>query len=97
MPIGLPSTPSVRDLFRIISELLSGRRCTAYGELVAQRRGTRSFLPAGRDHRNNGVPPTQYDTLRRALYTTLRSSGPSAGADGTPSTAAGQSLNLIIG
>lgn len=45
-----------------------------YGELVAQRAEEPvAFLAQlGRDHRKYGVLPTQYDTLRRALYTTLR-------------------------
>lgn len=73
-----------------------------YGELVAQRAEEPvAFLAQlGRDHRKYGVLPTQYDTLRRALYTTLRDylGHPSRGAwTDAVDEAAGQSLNLIIG
>ncbi len=61
-----------------------------YGELVAQRAEEPvAFLAQlGRDHRKYGVLPTQYDTLRRALYTTCVTIWAiQAGAPGrTPST-----------
>ncbi|OOK69091.1 globin family protein [Mycobacterium kansasii] len=69
---------SVRDLFP--PEMDSQRAAFAhalhwvYGELVEQRAEEPvAFLAQlGRDHRKYGVLPTQYDTLRRALYQTLR-------------------------
>ena len=69
-----------------------------YGELVAQRAEEPvAFLAQlGRDHRKFGVLPASYDTLRRALYTTLRGH---LGEAWTPAVddAADQSLNLITG
>ena len=69
-----------------------------YGELVAQRAEEPvAFLAQlGRDHRKFGVLPRHYDTLRSALYATLRSH---LGEAWTPAidAAADQSLNLIIG
>ena len=94
--------PSVRDLFP--PEMDSQRAAFAhalhwvYGELVEQRaQEPVAFLAQlGRDHRKYGVLPSQYDTLRRALYTTLRSQ---LGESWTHAVdaAADQSLNLITG
>ena len=53
----------------------------------------------GRDHRKYGVLPAHYDTLRRALYATLRThlgSRAEAWTDAVDA-AARQSLNLITG
>lgn len=93
---------SVRDLF---PPEMAGQRAAfahalhwVYGELVAQRaEAPVAFLAQlGRDHRKYGVLPTQYETLRRALYATLRGY---LGAAWTPAVdeAANQSLNLITG
>jgi NAD(P)H-flavin reductase/hemoglobin-like flavoprotein len=93
---------SVRDLF---PPEMDGQRAAfghalqwVYGELVAQRAEEPvAFLAQlGRDHRKFGVLPRHYDTLRSALYTTLRSH---LGEAWTPAidAAADQSLNLIIG
>ena len=73
-----------------------------YGELVAQRaQEPVAFLTQlGRDHRKYGVLPTHYDTLRRALYATLRTQvgdlSQEAWTDAVDD-AATQSLNLITG
>ena len=93
---------SVRDLF---PPEMHGQRAAfahalewVYGELVAQRAEEPvAFLAQlGRDHRKFGVLPRHYDTLRRALYATLRGH---LGAAWTPAVdaAAEQSLNLITG
>ena len=69
---------TVRDLF---PPEMSGQRAAfaqamhwLYGELVAQRADEPvAFLAQlGRDHRKYGVQPAHYQTLRRALYSTLR-------------------------
>ena len=69
-----------------------------YGELVAQRAEEPvAFLAQlGRDHRKYGVLPGHYETLGRALYTTLRDELVDAWSDAVEA-AAEQSLNLIIG
>ncbi|OOK69591.1 globin family protein [Mycobacterium kansasii] len=97
---------SVRDLFP--PEMDSQRAAFAhalhwvYGELVEQRAEEPvAFLAQlGRDHRKYGVLPTQYDTLRRALYQTLRGylgqESRRAWTD-TVERAADQSLKLITG
>ncbi len=93
---------SVRDLF---PPEMSGQRAAftralhwVYSELVAQRAEEPiAFLAQlGRDHRKYGVQPTQYETLRRALQTTLRSHLGSYWTDSV-ARAAEQSLNLIVG
>ncbi|MDT5347609.1 MAG: hypothetical protein QOH91_896 [Mycobacterium sp.] len=97
---------SVRDLF---PPEMAGQRAAfgqalhwVYGELVAQRADDPvAFLAQlGRDHRKFGVLPAHYDTLRRALYTTLREQlgreSPGAWTDAVDA-AATQSLNLITG
>ncbi len=97
---------SVRDLFPAEME---GQRAAfahalhwVYGELVAQRAEEPvAFLAQlGRDHRKYGVLPSHYDTLRRALYASLRThlSHPSRGSwtDAVDATAIA-SLNLITG
>jgi len=93
---------SVRDLFP--PEMDRQRVAFAhalhwvYGELVARRAEEPvAFLAQlGRDHRKFGVLPRHYETLQRALYTTLRDhlSGAWTGA---VEAAATQSLNLITG
>lgn len=93
---------SVHDLFP--PEMSSQRAAFAhalhwvYGELVAQRAAEPvAFLAQlGRDHRKYGVLPTHYETLRTALYATLRSHLGSAWTDSVE-RAADQSLNLITG
>ncbi|ORC02746.1 2-polyprenylphenol hydroxylase [Mycobacterium persicum] len=93
---------SVRDLFP--PEMDSQRAAFAhalhwvYGELVDQHAEEPvAFLAQlGRDHRKHGVLPTQYDTLRRALYQTLRGYLGSSWTDNVE-RAADQSLNLITG
>jgi len=69
-----------------------------YGELVAQRAEEPvAFLAQlGRDHRKYGVLPGHYETLGRALYTTLRDELVDAWSDAVEA-AADQSLNLIVG
>jgi NAD(P)H-flavin reductase len=69
-----------------------------YNELVAQRADEPvAFLAQlGRDHRKYGVQPTQYATLRRALYSALRIHLGS-GWTNAVQKAADQSLNLITG
>jgi NAD(P)H-flavin reductase/hemoglobin-like flavoprotein len=69
-----------------------------YGELVAQRADEPvAFLAQlGRDHRKYGVQSPHYDTLRRALYATLRGQLADAWTDGVDDAAI-QSLNLITG
>jgi NAD(P)H-flavin reductase/hemoglobin-like flavoprotein len=92
----------VRDLFP--PEMDAQRAAFAhalhwvYGELVDQRAEEPVALLAqlGRDHRKYGVLPTQYETLRRALYATLRSHLSHAWTDAVDD-AANQSLNLITG
>ena len=97
---------SVRDLFP--PEMGHQRAAFAhalhwvYGELVAQRADEPvAFLAQlGRDHRKYGVRPAHYDTLRHALYATLRRElgHPSRGVwTDAVDDAATQSLNLIIG
>lgn len=94
--------PSVRELF---PPEMDGQRSAfahamhwLYGELVAQRADEPvAFLAQlGRDHRKYGVQPGQYKTLRRALYSTLRSQLGTAWTDAVQS-AAEQSLNLLTG
>ena len=93
---------SVRDLFP--PEMDSQRAAFAhalhwvYGELVEQRAAEPvAFLAQlGRDHRKYGVLPRHYDTLRRALYETLRTHLVEAWTDAVEA-AATQSLNLITG
>lgn len=93
---------SVRDLF---PPEMSGQRLAfaqamywLYGELVAQRADEPvTFLAQlGRDHRKYGVLPAHYQTLRRALYSTLRTHLGSAWTDAVRE-AADQSLNLFVG
>jgi NAD(P)H-flavin reductase/hemoglobin-like flavoprotein len=69
-----------------------------YGELVAQRAEEPvTFLAQlGRDHRKYGVLPEHYETLRQALYATLRDELAEQWTDAVDA-AAQQSLNLIIG
>ena len=69
-----------------------------YGELVAQRAEEPvAFLAQlGRDHRKYGVLPEHYDTLRQALYSTLRDELAQEWTDAVEA-AAEQSLNLIVG
>lgn len=93
---------TVRDLFP--PEMDSQRAAFAhalhwvYAELVDQRADEPvAFLAQlGRDHRKYGVLPAQYETLRRALHSTLRSHLGGAWTDAVRE-AADQSLNLIIG
>jgi NAD(P)H-flavin reductase/hemoglobin-like flavoprotein len=93
---------SVRDLFP--PEMDAQRAAFGhalhwvYGELVAQRaQEPVAFLAQlGRDHRKHGVLPSHYESLRGALYTTLRTRLGDAWTDSVDD-AAGQSLNLIIG
>jgi NAD(P)H-flavin reductase/hemoglobin-like flavoprotein len=97
---------SVRDLF---PPEMEGQRAAfahalhwVYGELVAQRAAEPvAFLAQlGRDHRKYGVLPSHYDTLRRALYATLRDhlGHPSRGVwTEAVEAAATSSLNLITG
>ena len=97
---------SVRDLF---PPEMGGQRAAfaralhwVYGELVDQRAAEPvAFLAQlGRAHRNYGVLPAHYETLRRALFATLQDylNHPDRRA-WTPAVddAARQSLNLIIG
>ncbi len=94
--------PSVRDLFP--PEMDAQRAAFAhamhwlYGELVAQRADEPvAFLAQlGRDHRKYGVLAAHYQTLRRALYSTLRAYLGSAWTDAVQE-AADQSLNLFVG
>jgi NAD(P)H-flavin reductase/hemoglobin-like flavoprotein len=69
-----------------------------YGELVAQRaEAPVAFLAQlGRDHRKYGVAAPHYETLRQALYETLRDELGAAWTDAV-AEAARQSLNLITG
>jgi NAD(P)H-flavin reductase/hemoglobin-like flavoprotein len=97
---------SVRDLF---PPEMEGQRAAfahalhwVYGELVEQRAAEPvAFLAQlGRDHRKYGVLPRHYDTLRRALYATLRDhlGHPSRGVwTDAVDAAATSSLNLITG
>ncbi|OBK26532.1 2-polyprenylphenol hydroxylase [Mycobacterium asiaticum] len=94
--------PAVRDLFP--PEMAAQRAVFGqamrwlYGELVAQRADEPvAFLAQlGRDHRKYGVLPSQYETLRRALYSALRAQLGSAWSDAVQD-AAEQSLNLFVG
>ncbi|WP_096284206.1 FAD-binding oxidoreductase [Mycobacterium ahvazicum] len=97
---------SVRDLFP--PEMAAQRAAFGhalhwvYGELVEQRaQEPVAFLAQlGRDHRKYGVLPAHYESLRRALRTTLRAHlgqhSPGAWTDAVDE-AANQSLNLITG
>ncbi len=93
---------SVRDLFP--PEMAGQRAAFAqamhwlYGELVAQRADEPvAFLAQlGRDHRKYGVLPAHYETLRAALYSTLRTYLGGAWTDAVQE-AADQSLNLFAG
>jgi NAD(P)H-flavin reductase/hemoglobin-like flavoprotein len=93
---------SVRDLFPpdMDKQRAAFRHALrwVYGELVAQRaQEPVDFLAQlGRDHRKYGVQPAHYDSLRRALHTTLRNHVGTAWTDAVED-AARQSLNLIIG
>jgi NAD(P)H-flavin reductase/hemoglobin-like flavoprotein len=93
---------AVRDLF---PPDMAGQRGAfahalnwVYGELVARRAEEPvAFLAQlGRDHRKYGVTPPHYETLRQALYNTLRDELGEAWTE-TVAAAARQSLNLIIG
>jgi NAD(P)H-flavin reductase/hemoglobin-like flavoprotein len=93
---------SVRDLF---PPDMTGQRAAfahalhwVYGELVAQRADEPvAFLAQlGRDHRKYGVLPEHYETLSRALHTTLRDELAETWTDALDA-AAQQSLNLITG
>ncbi|MFV0496463.1 FAD-binding oxidoreductase [Mycobacterium sp.] len=93
---------SVRDLFP--PDMHGARNSFAhamhwlYGELAAQRADEPvAFLAQlGRDHRKYGVRPSQYDSLRRTLYSTLRTNLGHAWSDAV-ARAADQSLNLFTG
>ncbi|MDM4138550.1 MULTISPECIES: FAD-binding oxidoreductase [Mycobacterium] len=93
---------SVRDLFP--PEMAAQRIAFGhalhwvYGELVARRaQEPVAFLAQlGRDHRKYGVLPAHYETLRRALLSTLRAHL-GAGWTDAVDAAARQSLNLITG
>ncbi len=93
---------SVRDLFP--PEMHSQRAAFAhamhwlYGELVDQRaeQPVAFLAQLGRDHRKYGVRPAHYQTLRRALYATLRAHLAGAWTDAV-AAAAEQSLNLFVG
>jgi len=93
---------AVRDLFP--PDMADQRSAFAhalgwvYGELIAQRADALvAFLAQlGRDHRKYGVIAAHYDTLRQALYATLRSELADSWTDAVDAAAA-QSLNLIIG
>ncbi len=69
-----------------------------YGELVAQRAEEPvAFLAQlGRDHRKYGVLPEHYETLRQALYATLRDELTEDWTDAVDAAAL-QSVNLITG
>jgi hemoglobin-like flavoprotein len=69
-----------------------------YGELVAQRaqEPVQFLAQLGRDHRKYGVTEAHYETLRQALYATLRSDLAEEWTDAVDE-AARQSLNLITG
>ncbi|MBO0863933.1 MAG: 2-polyprenylphenol hydroxylase [Mycobacterium sp.] len=93
---------AVRDLF---PPDMAGQRAAfahalnwVYGELVAQRAETPvAFLAQlGRDHRKYGVTAPHYETLRQALYNTLRDELGEAWTRAV-AEAARQSLNLITG
>ncbi len=93
---------STRDLFPPDME---GQRAAfaqalhwVYGELAAQRaEAPVAFLAQlGRDHRQYGVQPAHYETLRQALYATLRDQLGHRWNDALDE-AAWQSLNLISG
>lgn len=93
---------AVRDLF---PPDMAGQRSAfahalnwVYGELVARRAEEPvAFLAQlGRDHRKYGVTPPHYETLRQALYNTLRDELGEALTESV-AAAARQSLNLIIG
>ena len=68
------------------------------GELVAQRAEEPvAFLAQlGRDHRKYGVRPQHYDTMRRALYTALRSGLTDRWTDAVDDAAIG-ALTLMAG
>ncbi|KAA8970041.1 FAD-binding oxidoreductase [Mycobacterium sp.] len=93
---------AVRDLFP--PDMADQRAAFAhalnwvYGELVAQRaEAPVAFLAQlGRDHRKYGVVAAHYDTLRQALYATLRTELADMWT-GAVDDAARQSLNLITG
>jgi NAD(P)H-flavin reductase len=93
---------SVRGLF---PPDLAGQRAAfgralawVYGEFIAQRaQEPVAFLAQlGRDHRKYGVTQAHYDTVRRELYTTLRSRLTDEWTDAVDETAQ-QSLDLITG
>lgn len=69
-----------------------------YGGLIAQRaEALVAFLAQlGRDHRKYGVATQHYETLRQALYDTLRNELSEAWTEAV-AQAAWQSLNLITG
>jgi NAD(P)H-flavin reductase/hemoglobin-like flavoprotein len=93
---------STRDLFP--PDMAAQRTAFAealhwvYGELIAQRaEAPVAFLAQlGRDHRKYGVRPAHYETLRQALYTTLRDQLSHCWNDAVDQ-AARQSVNLITG
>jgi NAD(P)H-flavin reductase/hemoglobin-like flavoprotein len=93
---------STRDLFppdmQAQREAFAQALHWVYGELVAQRADAPvAFLAQlGRDHRKYGVRPAHYETLRRALYTTLRAHLAHHWTDAVDE-AARQSLDLITG
>jgi NAD(P)H-flavin reductase len=93
---------SVRDLF---PPDMTGQRAAfaqalywVFGELVSQRaQEPVAFLAQlGRDHRKYGVTPGHYESMRSALYSTLRSHLADSWNDALDD-AANQSLNLICG
>ncbi|MGH3632966.1 FAD-binding oxidoreductase [Mycobacterium sp.] len=93
---------ALRDLFP--PDMAGQRRAFAhalnwvYGELVAQRaEAPVTFLAQlGRDHRTYGVASSHYETLRQALYSTLRDDLAEAWTEAVAEVAR-QSLNLITG
>jgi NAD(P)H-flavin reductase len=93
---------ALRDMFppEMIHQRVSFARALnwVYGELVAQRaQAPVAFLAQlGSDHRKYGVTGQHYDTLRQALYATLRDELAGAWTDAIEA-AARQSLNLITG
>ena len=78
-PTGLRSTSRYATCFRpkwTASEPLSPTRCigfTANWSRSAPQEPVAFLAQLGRDHRKYGVLPSHYETLRRALYATLRS------------------------
>ena len=101
-PTGLPSTSRYatcsRPKWRASAPLspMHCTGCTANWSRSAPQEPVAFLAQLGRDHRKHGVLPSHYDTLRRALYATLRSHLGEAWTDAVDD-AADQSLNLITG